>query len=154
MTTLSKKFLPLALSFVLTACGGAAAPPTIETTTFAPSLNVSLAASTKMANGEYYRTTNAGGGAAIVAGQTLQVHYTGWLTDGTKFDTNVGLSAFSFQLGTHYVIQGWDEGFVGAHVGDTRQLIIPPELAYGPYGQGSIPPNAILVFSVLIDSAK
>jgi FKBP-type peptidyl-prolyl cis-trans isomerase FkpA len=149
MTTFSKKFLPLVLSF-LTACGGASAPPTIETTTFAPSLNVNLAASTKMANGEYYRTTNAGGGAAIVAGQTLQVHYTLWLADGTQIESN----AFSFQPGAGQVIAGWDQGFAGAHVGDTRQLIIPPELAYGPYGQGSIPPNAILVFSVLIDSAK
>jgi FKBP-type peptidyl-prolyl cis-trans isomerase len=154
MTTFPKNFLPLALSFILTACGGASAPPTIETTTFATSLNVNLASSTKLANGEYYRTLVPGNGAAISAGQVLHVHYTGWLTDGTQFDSNVGQAAYAFPLGAHYVIQGWDEGFVGAHVGDTRQLIIPSELGYGPYGQGTVPPNAILVFSVLIDSAQ
>jgi FKBP-type peptidyl-prolyl cis-trans isomerase len=154
MTTFPKKLLPLVLSFILTACGGASAPPTIETTTFAPSLNVNLASSTKLANGEYYRTTTAGTGAAIVTGQTLQAHYTVWLADGTQIESNVGAAAYAFQLGAHQVIQDWDEGFVGAHVGDTRQLIIPPELAYGPYGTATIPPNAILVYSVLIDSAQ
>jgi FKBP-type peptidyl-prolyl cis-trans isomerase len=153
MTTFAKNILPLVLSFILTACGGASAPQTIETTTFAPSLNVNLADSTKMASGEYYRTTSHGSGAAIVAGQVLQVHYTVWLADGTKIESNVGAAAYSFQPGAGQVIAGWDQGFAGARVGDTRQLIIPPELAYGPYGQGSIPPNAILVFSVLIDSA-
>ena len=154
MTTFQRNSLRLALLFILTACGGVSAPQTIETTNFAPSLNVNLAASTKMANGEYYRTTSPGSGAAIVAGQTLQVHYTVWLADGTPIESNVGAAAYSFQPGAGQVIAGWDQGFTGAFVGDTRQLIIPPELAYGPYGYGSIPPNAILVYSVLIDSAK
>jgi FKBP-type peptidyl-prolyl cis-trans isomerase len=151
MTTFPKKLLPLVLSFILTACGGVSAPPpTIETTTFAPSLNVNLAASTKMANGEYYRTLVSGTGVAVAAGRILQVHYTGWFTDGTQFESNV----YEFQLGAGLVIRGWDEGLVGAHVGDTRQLIIPPELGYGPYGYLAVPPNAILVFSVQIDSLR
>ena len=139
---------------VLTACAGPEVPPTIETASFAPSLGVDLKASTRTAHGEYYRDLVAGTGAAVSAGQTLSVHYTGWLADGRQFDSNAGGNALSFQLGAGQVIQGWDEGIAGAHVGGTRQLVIPPELAYGPYGYGPIPPNAILVFTVQVDSAQ
>ncbi len=127
---------------------------TVENTQFSPSLNVDLASSTKLPNGEYYRDLVAGSGAAVSAGQMLAVHYTGWLADGSKFDSNVGGGAFSFVLGGGRVIAGWDQGFGGAHVGGTRQLLIPPELGYGLSGSGPIPPNAVLVFSVQIDAAK
>ena len=82
----------------------------------------------------------------------ITVHYTGWLEDGTKFDSSLdrGLE-FIFTLGIGQVIQGWDEGMLGAKVGEKRKLTIPSALAYGETGMGSIiPPNSILIFEVEI----
>ena len=144
----------LAISLALAACGGTPAVPTVESTQFNPSLNVDLKSSTKIANGEYYRDLAVGQGAAVTAGQILAVHYTGWLSDGTQFDSNAAGAPISFMLGAGQVIAGWEQGFAGAHVGGTRQLLIPPGLGYGASGFGPIPPNAVLVFNVRIDSAQ
>lgn len=91
-----------------------------------------------------------GDGDEAVAGQYVVVHYTGWLTDGKKFDSSKDRSApFQFPLGAGHVIRGWDEGVQGMKVGGTRKLTIPPELGYGARGAGGvIPPNATLVFEV------
>ena len=91
-----------------------------------------------------------GTGATATAGQTVSVHYTGWLTDGTKFDSSKDRDdPFDFPLGGRRVIAGWDEGVQGMKVGGTRKLTIPPELGYGSRGAGGvIPPNATLVFEV------
>jgi len=91
-----------------------------------------------------------GGGAAATAGQHVTVHYTGWLTDGTKFDSSKDRGdPFDFPLGARHVIAGWDEGVQGMKVGGTRKLTIPPQLGYGARGAGGvIPPNATLVFEV------
>jgi len=91
-----------------------------------------------------------GDGAAATAGQTVTVHYTGWLTDGEKFDSSKDRDdPFQFALGAGRVIKGWDEGVEGMKVGGTRKLIIPLTLAYGTRGAGGvIPPNATLVFEV------
>jgi FKBP-type peptidyl-prolyl cis-trans isomerase len=91
-----------------------------------------------------------GAGAVPKQGDTVTVHYTGWLTDGTKFDSSVDRDEpFSFVLGTGQVIQGWDQGVGGMRVGDKALLTIPPELAYGEQGYpGAIPPNATLIFEV------
>lgn len=90
-----------------------------------------------------------GTGAEAKAGQRVEVHYTGWLTNGTKFDSSVGRRPFSFRLGAGEVIAGWDEGVAGMKVGGKRKLEIPPELGYGSRGAGGvIPPNATLVFEV------
>jgi FKBP-type peptidyl-prolyl cis-trans isomerase len=93
---------------------------------------------------------NVGTGAEAVAGKTVNVHYTGWLTNGTKFDSSVDRGQpFSFSLGAGQVIQGWDKGVAGMKVGGKRKLTIPPELGYGARGAGRvIPPNATLVFEV------
>lgn len=96
----------------------------------------------------------AGTGLQASKGKTVSVHYTGWLTDGTKFDSSLDRGRpFEFRLGAGMVIQGWDQGVVGMKVGGKRRLTIPPELAYGQRGfPGAIPPNATLVFEVeLVD---
>ena len=91
-----------------------------------------------------------GTGAEAQAGQTVLVHYTGWLADGTKFDSSVDRGQpFPFALGAGQVIPGWDEGVAGMKVGGKRRLILPPDLAYGPAGRPPvIPPNAELTFDV------
>jgi len=91
-----------------------------------------------------------GAGAEASAGQNVSVHYTGWLTDGTKFDSSKDRNdPFDFDLGGRSVISGWDEGVVGMKVGGTRKLTIPPQLGYGARGAGGvIPPNATLVFEI------
>ncbi len=90
------------------------------------------------------------GQAATGGGQTVSVHYTGWLEDGTQFDSSKDRGApFDFPLGDRKVIAGWDEGVVGMKVGGKRRLTIPPHLGYGKSGVGGvIPPNATLIFEV------
>ncbi|HPE61222.1 MAG TPA: FKBP-type peptidyl-prolyl cis-trans isomerase [Thiolinea sp.] len=99
----------------------------------------------------------AGDGAEAAAGNTVSVHYTGWLYDpdaadqhGTKFDSSRDRGQpFEFPLGAGRVIQGWDKGVAGMKVGGQRTLIIPPEMGYGARGAGGvIPPNATLIFDV------
>ena len=91
-----------------------------------------------------------GSGDTAVSGQFVSVHYTGWLTDGTKFDSSKDRDEpFEFPLGQRTVIAGWDEGVQGMRVGGVRKLTIPPHLGYGARGAGGvIPPNATLVFEV------
>src|SRR5512140_204824 len=100
-------------------------------------------------------TLTPGNGASPKRGDTVTVHYTGWLTDGKKFDSSVDRrQPFAFVLGTGQVIQGWDQGVASMRVGDKVRLTIPPELAYGEQGYpGAIPPKATLIFEVELLSA-
>jgi FKBP-type peptidyl-prolyl cis-trans isomerase len=97
-----------------------------------------------------------GTGREATVGNLATVHYTGWLTDGKKFDSSVDRrEPFSFPLGGGKVIRGWDEGVVGMKVGGKRKLTIPPQLGYGSRGAGGvIPPNATLVFDVELLEVK
>jgi FKBP-type peptidyl-prolyl cis-trans isomerase FkpA len=105
---------------------------------------------TTTASGLVIEELTVGSGALAAAGQRVTVHYTGWLTDGTKFDSSKDRSEpFVFPLGGRRVIAGWDEGVQGMRVGGVRKLTIPPALGYGARGAGGvIPPNATLVFEV------
>jgi FKBP-type peptidyl-prolyl cis-trans isomerase len=98
----------------------------------------------------------SGTGVSPKKGETVTVHYTGWLTDGTKFDSSLDRNEpFSFALGTGQVIQGWDQGVAAMRVGDKVKLTIPPDLAYGRAGYpGAIPPNATLIFEVELLSSS
>jgi FKBP-type peptidyl-prolyl cis-trans isomerase FkpA len=106
--------------------------------------------STTTATGLVIEDLTVGTGAAAAAGRSVTVHYTGWLTDGTKFDSSKDRGdPFVFPLGARHVIAGWDEGVQGMRVGGVRKLTIPPALGYGARGAGGvIPPNATLVFEV------
>jgi FKBP-type peptidyl-prolyl cis-trans isomerase FkpA len=97
-----------------------------------------------------YQNVAVGKGPAAKAGDTVVVHYTGWLTDNTKFDSSRDRNEpFEFPLGEGRVIPGWDEGVAGMKVGGKRKLTIPPKLGYGAAGAGGrIPPNATLLFEV------
>ncbi len=118
-------------------------------TTFATKLGVDIASMSKSPTGLYHKDLVVGSGDESVAGQTVSVHYTGWLPDGTKFDSSKDRNeAFEFSLGQGQVIRGWDEGVAGMRVGGSRKLVIPSELGYGARGVGPIPPNSILVFDV------
>ncbi len=91
-----------------------------------------------------------GTGETASSGHTVTVHYTGWLEDGSKFDSSLDRNTpFDFKLGAGHVIQGWDEGVVGMQVGGKRRLTIPSEMGYGAQGAGGvIPPGATLIFEV------
>jgi FKBP-type peptidyl-prolyl cis-trans isomerase len=97
-----------------------------------------------------YVDLEVGKGAEAAPGKTVEVHYTGWLEDGTKFDSSLDRQEpFTFRLGAGEVIEGWDQGVAGMKVGGKRKLTIPPELGYGDQGAGGvIPPGATLIFEV------
>jgi len=111
---------------------------------------------TKTASGLEYWDIKVGTGAAAQTGQHVRVDYTGWLTNGKKFDSSVGTGKpFELMLGAGQVIKGWDEGIVGMKAGGKRQLRIPPDLAYGAKGYpGVIPPNSTLIFDVKLLEVK
>jgi FKBP-type peptidyl-prolyl cis-trans isomerase FkpA len=102
-----------------------------------------------------------GTGEEAIAGKTLTVEYTGWFFDankldfkGVQFDSSLGRGPFVFTLGANQVIAGWDQGLVGMKEGGLRKLIIPPSLAYGESRNGSIPPNATLIFEVELTAVE
>jgi FKBP-type peptidyl-prolyl cis-trans isomerase len=116
---------------------------------FADELGIDMAAMTRSQSGLAYQDLAVGDGSEAVAGSTVTVHYTGWLPDGTMFDSSREGRPFSFALGGGQVIAGWDEGVAGMRVGGKRKLVLPPGLAYGRFGSPPvIPPNATLVFEV------
>ena len=105
---------------------------------------------TTSADGLQSGDIRVGCGATVKQGDHVSVQYTGWLANGTVFDSSrkPGTNPFSVDVGTGGVIKGWDEGLIGMKVGGKRRLVIPPTLAYGAQGQGAIPPNATLTFDI------
>jgi hypothetical protein len=130
--------------------GGSYPIGTLDTTPPTPSANAVTTAS-----GLIYEDLLIGDGATAKAGDTVSVNYTGWLEDGTKFDSSIDRSqTFDFTLGSGQVIKGWDEGVAGMNVNGTRLLVIPPSLGYGSTANGSIPANSTLIFEVQLVAIK
>lgn len=123
---------------VAVACGGSGGPPPVEGTSSTTDLGVEVI------------EVATGVGPAITPGDLLEVHYTGWLKDGTKFDSSVDRGeTLTFKVSVGDVIEGWDDGLAGMAQGGIRRLIIPPELAYGDENRGEdIPPNSELTFDI------
>ena len=139
----------------------AAASPAAPAATSVPDEGkaISTATKTKTPSGLGYTVMQMGKKDAKVAksGDTVSVHYTGWLPDGKKFDSSLDRNQpFEFPVGQGHVIKGWDEGVAGMKVGEKRKLVIPPDLGYGERGAGGgeIPPNATLVFEVELLDVK
>ena len=147
----------LSISLAGCASGGGAPPATrsMESIPFASALDVNLARMTKTPAGVYYRDIEEGTGPIVRGKEDLKVHYTGWLSNGVKFDSNTNdQQPLTVPLGRGRVIKGWDDGLVGMRVGGRRQLVIPPELGYGSNRSDVIPADAVLVFEIRVISAK
>jgi FKBP-type peptidyl-prolyl cis-trans isomerase FkpA len=144
--------LSLCLLLTTAACGSESGDPT--QVTYAPALGVDLEAMNRGESGLYTQDLVPGTGIEASRGRLLEVHYSGWLPNGTLFDSSVGRAPFSFTLGQGRVIQGWDEGLVGMKVGGKRRLILPSDLAYGDTGTQGIPPHSVLIFDVELLSAR
>ena len=137
---------------LLTGCASGTRPVTsVEAVAFAPALGVDLAASTRTPAGLYYRDLRVGSGRAAGVGDAVTVRYVGALATGEIFDeTKTGEQAITFRIqrGAPRPIPGFEQGTIGMRAGGIRQIIIPPELGYGSKGNGPVPPNAVLVFTV------
>lgn len=118
--------------------------PVSDPNAFAAALDVRPKDLVTTPTGLRYRDVAPGSGPEAKPGDTLQVRYSGWLTNGKPFDSGV----YTFPLGQHRVIDGWDQGLEGMRVGGRRKLVIPPALGYGAQDMGVIPPNSTLVFDV------
>jgi FKBP-type peptidyl-prolyl cis-trans isomerase len=147
--------LPLALAACASGGGPAPGVRPVEATPFASTLDIDLAKMTKTPNGLYYRDLEVGTGPVIRQKDQVKVHYTGWLSNGERFDGNADDDPpLPVDLGRGRAIAGWDQGVPGMRVGGKRQLVIPPALGYGSHRAGIIPADAVLVFVISVVSVK
>lgn len=162
---LAVALLPLAFSACLEGTDTITYPNVpIEQTTFASSLNVNLAQSTKTASGLYYRDLTVGTGAVATSTSKVNLYYQSYLSNGQLLaQVNSPSTPQSVTLGANQIIPGWEEGMVGMKAGGSRQLIIPPSLAYGNVGynfntpsgaQVFVPPFSVIVINVTLDSVQ
>lgn len=150
------RILLLPLVLTLAACGGDENGPAEVVLqdpadiSYAPSLGVDLSAMELQPSGLYIRDLQEGEGEPTVAGDVMVVHYSGWLNDGTLFDSSHSRNTpFAVPTGAGQVIAGWEEGLPGMRVGGVRQLVIPPQLAYGAQSPSPfIPAGSVLIFEV------
>lgn len=152
--------LLLVLAQGLTACGDSPTEPDpfdMNEVVFAEELGVDLAVMEETESGLFFENEVVGEGVLAEVGSPVEVHYTGWLPDGSQFDTSLdGDPPYDFTLGDpSAAIAGFQEGILGMRVGGERLLVIPPDLAYGQSGtsDGVIPPNSAIVFRVELVSA-
>ena len=143
------KVLFVTLALTLAACGDDSVTVELDENGFALFLQVDLDAMTETASGLLWQDFVVGTGAEVVNGSQVAANYSGWLKDGTLFDSG----QHPFTVGGGAVIAGWDEGFLGMREGGSRRLIIPPSLGYGSAGRGAIPPDATLIFDVVLVTA-
>ena len=143
--TLITALLAAAFPFLITACADSR-----DDGKAAPAEAGEEGRETVTPTGLKYVDLEVGEGAEAVSGKAVEVHYTGWLENGTKFDSSLDRQEpFTFRLGAGEVIEGWDQGVAGMKVGGKRKLTIPPDLGYGDQGAGGvIPPGATLIFEV------
>ncbi len=150
--------LALALAVVFAGCAGPAAPAAAPAAANQPAGAPAAGPAFPVPTVTQLKVDDlkAGTGAEAVDGKTVSVNYTGWLTNGTKFDSSYDRGQpFSFVLGQGSVIKGWDQGVKGMKVGGKRRLIIPADLGYGSKGAGGvIPPGATLVFDVELQGVQ
>ena len=156
-----RRWATVVIAAALSACasGGKGTPmlaaPSLENTPFNSTLDVDFSTMTKLPSGMYYKDLELGSGPVVQARNEVKVHYTGWLSNGTRFDQNKESDEpISVPLGRGAAIEGWDKGVPGMRVGGRRQLVIPPSLGYGSNRRGAIPPDAVLVFVLTVVSAK
>jgi peptidylprolyl isomerase len=159
--TSSVPFLLVCAAFVFSAC-----TPDLPTgpdpitdpalATYASRLNIDLATFTVTSSGLYLKDVPAGWGTAVTLGDTVSVDYVGYFTNGAIFDSNRQKGDFTatFVVNDSAVIKGWTEGLQGMRVGGKRKLIVPPSLGYGEVGNGSVPPNTILVFDITLHGVR
>lgn len=151
------RWLAVLAPLTMVACGLEVSEPTevelqvIEELTYAASLGIDLAAMEVTGSGVYILDLTLGEGEPVVWGEEVRVRYEGWLNTGTRFDAG----EFGFLMGNNQVVPGFEQGIFGMMLGGKRQMIIPPILAYGNQGVGSIPPGSVLIFEVeLLDIVR
>lgn len=157
-----RAFTAVAAASLLTACGGEDRVPNIPSNplveTYASATGVVMANMTKINDHLYYQDLTVGTGAQVQNGQTADIRYTGWLINGTIFDSNTGAgrALISPKIGAGEVIPGWDQGIVGMKVGGKRKLVIGSQLAYQNQSPDPrvIPQNATLVFDVTLIAVR
>jgi FKBP-type peptidyl-prolyl cis-trans isomerase FkpA len=148
--------LPLGLLAACLTGTDTGSPSNPATDTYAASLGVNIAQMTKISDALYIQDLIVGPGSGTTAavGKTVSVTYTGWLVDGTQFESNIGGTPLVFPLGAGRVIQGWEIGILGMRPGGKRRLVIGSDLAYGSGGNGIIRPNSTIVFDVQLLSVQ